>query len=383
MRRVLATGAVLAALLLAAAGHADRREDLEALRRAIEESRERVAAYERQQRGLLETIEALDRAAALLARDVDEARRSAAAAARALAEIEAEARVLAARLAVTRRAMRARSVALYQAGELGAVRLLFSSDGLPAFLSRVSALRRLLTHDAELLERHREQSAALAAAELRARESALRLAEAEVRLSERSAELAAERARKGRLVARLYDDRARERAALAELERAARALEETLASLGAEASRSDRSLEGPPFQSLRRRLEPPVDAPISRGFGRVVDAEFLTATFQSGVVFEAALGSPVHAIASGRVRFAGWFRGFGRLAILDHGEGYFSVSGHLDSLEVSVGAPVRARQVIGRVGETGSLAGPRLYFEIRRGGEALDPADWLRSAGPG
>ena len=115
-----------------------------------------------------------------------------------------------------------------------------------------------------------------------------------------------------------------------------------------------------------------------RGFGREVDAEFLTETFHSGLVFDAPLGTPVAAVAAGNVRFAGWFRGYGRLVILDHGDGYFTVSGHLEELEVEVGDAVTARQVIGTVGETGSLSGPRLYFEIRQGAEAQDPADWLR-----
>ena len=147
--------------LLAGAAWADRRADLEALRDAIRESRDRVAGYEQQERGLLETVEALDRAAVLLARDVEQARHDARAARRALAEIQAEAKMLAGRLAATRRAMKARSVALYRAGELGALRLLFAADGLPEFLSRVSALRRLLGHDAELLTRHREEAAYL------------------------------------------------------------------------------------------------------------------------------------------------------------------------------------------------------------------------------
>jgi len=366
---------------LASAAWADRRADLEALRDAIRESRERVAAYEQRERGLLETVEALDRAVALLARDVEQARLGARAARRALAEIQAEAEVLASRLAATQRAMRARSVALYRAGELGALRLLFAAEGLPEFLSRVSALRRLLGHDAELLSRHREQSAALAAAEVQARDSAARLTQAEEHLRERSRVLEEERRRKRELVARLHGDRTRERAALVELEKAAQALEETLENLGAEPAPAGREPEGPPFLALRRRLAPPVDAPITRGFGRVVDSEFLTETFHAGVAFEAPLGTPVQAVAAGRVRFAGWFRGYGRLVILDHGDGYFTVSGHLDELDVEVGDWLQARQVIGTVGETGSLSGPSLYFEIRQGAQALDPRDWLQAPG--
>ncbi len=135
---------------------------------------------------------------------------------------------------------------------------------------------------------------------------------------------------------------------------------------------------GPPFPSLRRRLDPPVKGPIVRSFGREVDEEFKTETFHSGIVIDAPMGTPVAAVSAGRVRFAGWFRGYGRIVILDHADNWFTVSGHLDELDVVLGDEVKARQTLGRVGETGSLTGSQLYFEIRRGAEAQDPADWLR-----
>ena len=202
-------------------------------------------------------------------------------------------------------------------------------------------------------------------------------------LRKRSGQLASEREAKRRLVASLHEDRAGERAALVELETAERALEETLASLGAAPGPGAEDVAGPPFLTLRRRLAPPVDARIVRSFGLEVDSLDRTETFHSGVVFEAPLGTPVRAVAGGSVRFAGWFRGYGRMAILDHGGGYFSVSGHLDELEVGVGDRVAPGQAIGTVGETGSLAGPRLYFEIRRGAQALDPGDWLGTPAAG
>ena len=83
------------------------------------------------------------------------------------------------------------------------------------------------------------------------------------------------------------------------------------------------------------------------------------------------------------VRFAGWFRGYGKIVIVDHGDTFFTVFGHLGEIGVAVGDPVRRGDRLGSAGDTGSLAGPRLYFEIRRGGQALDPAPWLRSAGRG
>jgi septal ring factor EnvC (AmiA/AmiB activator) len=121
----------------------------------------------------------------------------------------------------------------------------------------------------------------------------------------------------------------------------------------------------------------PVDAAIVAGFGRVVDQDFLTQTVRNGVDFGAQRGAGVRATARAEVRFAGWFRGYGKIVILDHGDSFFTVSGHLDEIHVQVGDRVDEGETIGSVGETGSLSGPRLYFELRRGGEALDPVPWL------
>ncbi len=371
--------ALLAALAAAVPAQADRREDLERLRRAIEDSRARVARYEREERGLLETLETLERTAALLEQAVAVARERSEAADRELAGVNADAQALSERLDRIEASMSRRAVALYRAGELGSVRLLFASEGLREFFTRVYALRRLLGHDADLLDRHREASRRLDATRLRVASAAREAASAQQALRDRSQELDAERAAKRRVVDRLRASRASERSALAELETAARALEETLSQLqedaGAEAVHSGQ------FASLRGSLPPPVPAEIARGYGRVVDRRFRTETFRKGAEFDAPVGTPVRAVADGRVRYAGRFRGYGNLLILDHGDAYFTVSAHLSRIEVAVGAPVRQGEVVGRVGETGSLSGPRLYFEVRRGAKALDPRDWLRSLG--
>jgi septal ring factor EnvC (AmiA/AmiB activator) len=328
-------------------------------------------------------VEALDRAAAALAREVRAARVRVTRSRAALQEVEAEAAEIERRLRATEQAMSRRAAALYKAGDLAGVRMLFSAGGIREFLARTSALRLLLARDAELLERHKIESASLAAARRRAREASEASEAAAASLRGRERELAAERSAKKRLVARLHTDRTRERAALVELEKAARALEETLRTLRDEPRVPQRETEGPSFASLQHALAPPVDAAIARGFGRVVDHEFFTETYRNGVEYHAPHGAPVRAVAHGRVRFADWFRGFGRLVILDHGDGYFSVSGHLSEMAVEVGDLVGPREVIGAVGDTGSLSGPRLYFEIRHGAVPLDPRDWLQPGDSG
>lgn len=354
---------------------ADDPDELKEIREAIEHSRERLGDYDREHRGLLETLEAIDQGTAAL--DA-ERRRQQEAVARALSElasVDAELLPAEARLEKTRRALRARALALYRSGELGPMQVLFAATALREVMDRAEALRILLDHDARLVGRFKNENEVLRSLRARSVEAAKRREAALLAVDRRRSQLVQERGSKERVLQAVRKDRAKERAALAELESAARALEETL-------DRLDRSSQNVPvpgagFAALRGRLPAPVDAPIARRFGRSVDDEFHTQLFHKGVDFEAPRGAAVAAVAPGRVRFAGWFRGYGRMVIIDHGDRFFTVSGHLDTLSVEVGDALAAGDEIGGVGDSGSLTGPRLYFELRRGDEAEDPEEWL------
>jgi septal ring factor EnvC (AmiA/AmiB activator) len=361
-------------VVAAAAAFADEAApELEALKRSLAETRARVERYEREERGLLDAIESLDKRAGLLADDEARARKEVRAAEDALAELAPRADAAAAQLAKTRRVLAARAVALYKWGELGPVRVLFGAGSLEGALSEVRVLQLLLERDRELADRYRNDLAAVAAA----RASAVRIAtdgeRALQRYSARREELRADRRTRRSLLLRARRDRQRSRGALRELEAAARALEERLSGL-----RSRRPGETR-FEALRGRLPLPVEAPLIGRFGRVRD-EFGTEIVRNGLLFGAERGAPVFAVADGEVRFAGWFRGYGRLLIIDHGADHFTVTGHLDRFEVAVADRVRAGELVGRAGDSGSLAGSRVYFEIRRRDEALNPMAWL---GPG
>jgi septal ring factor EnvC (AmiA/AmiB activator) len=79
------------------------------------------------------------------------------------------------------------------------------------------------------------------------------------------------------------------------------------------------------------------------------------------------------------VVYADWFRGFGLLLIVDHGDGFMTLYSHGDEISKSLGDPVNAGEVIGKVGVTGGLAAPGLYFEIRRNGQPQDPLVWCKA----
>ncbi|MBL8263444.1 MAG: peptidoglycan DD-metalloendopeptidase family protein [Xanthomonadaceae bacterium] len=96
-----------------------------------------------------------------------------------------------------------------------------------------------------------------------------------------------------------------------------------------------------------------------------------------GLLISAGLGSPVRAVADGSVVFAEWMTGYGLILIVDHGNGYLSLYAHNESLLKDVGAVVKRGDAVARVGNSGGLSQPALYFELRRNGQPVDPAVWI------
>jgi septal ring factor EnvC (AmiA/AmiB activator) len=352
-------------------------EEIEQLREAIAASRERVGSHEREERDLLELMEQIDRGLDRLREEVARAEQRATDAEAALRDADDRLRVVRKRLEGTRREMSHRAVALYKGGGAGPLRMLFASVDVQELLSKAAALRRLLRYDADLIARYQKENAALLDVEAETARALAGRDEARERFEKRSLVLESERQEKRALLVAVRGDRSHERALLIELERAARALEETLVGMGDEPERSLTTMDGAGFERRRGRLAPPVPGRIEQRFGRVVDEDYQTAIFRSGVEISAGAGDSVRAVARGQVRFAGWFRGYGKIVILDHGDGYFTVSGHLSDIYVEVGESIGEGDTLGTVGETGSLSGPSLYFEVRQGGSPLDPADWL------
>lgn len=96
-----------------------------------------------------------------------------------------------------------------------------------------------------------------------------------------------------------------------------------------------------------------------------------------GVDIAAPAGTPIHAFAAGTVTFAGPRGGYGNVVVVEHANGVESRYAHQAAIDVAVGQQVAAGEVVGRVGATGAATGPHLHFELRRGGESIDPGPHL------
>jgi septal ring factor EnvC (AmiA/AmiB activator) len=129
---------------------------------------------------------------------------------------------------------------------------------------------------------------------------------------------------------------------------------------------------------IRGKIPWPVSGKIISFFGKNKSSQFKMVVDNSGIQINAAQGTPFRAVSGGTVRFADWFKGYGKLVILDHGGGYYSLYAQASELSVSEGQTVAAGQILGTVGDTGSLVGSSLYFEIRKNGVPQDPLHWLK-----
>nr|WP_233212661.1 peptidoglycan DD-metalloendopeptidase family protein [Collimonas sp. PA-H2] len=130
---------------------------------------------------------------------------------------------------------------------------------------------------------------------------------------------------------------------------------------------------GKPFESLRGQLRLPVRGDVMARFG----SKRGDGPSWKGLFIRTPEGTEVKAVASGRVVFADWLRGFGNLIIVDHGNQYMTIYGNNQALLKRPGDAVKAGDVIANAGNSGGNEQSGLYFEIRHQGRAFDPLGWV------
>lgn len=396
MRGRVALLVVLALGLVAAPAAAQRREDsqlrekekaLSQTHKQLREERAKAQAAKRKEASLLAELESIDRQLQEKRRRLQLLNGRIRKAEHELTLLQRELRRLQGQRAGQQEALARRLRILYKLQAQGGALPLILAGEDP--LSQAVQLRHLTTlagFDARLIREYRSTSEVLAGrtAEVAQRKAELSTLRAHVEREREEADR--EAARRRNLLAKVRDQRAYHERMVGELAEAAKRLEALIRELQA---RQRRTAKVPPgvdtplvgFGALRGQLPWPADGRVVSPYGQQVHPRFGTRTFKSGIDIEAGEGTEVTAVYAGSVVYAGWFKGYGNLIILDHGGGYYTLYAHAAELRVQEGDGVRQGQIIGTVGDTGSLAGPRLYFEVRYQGRPQDPTEWLRHKG--
>jgi murein hydrolase activator len=287
----------------------------------------------------------------------------------------------------------ARLRGMYKLGRQRELEFLLASDSFAQLFTRADFLVRVARQDRVLLLGIRYEKETITANQQRLD---LTLQDVEKTAKQKQREqrqLDQLRAKKQQSVLVIQSERQAYEAAAAELERTARRIKSVLDELerrrrAEEEARRKGATPGQPaplapyagdFAANRGRLAWPVRGDVVGSFGNEKHPKFGTVTFNSGIDIAAPLGTDIRAVARGRVDFVNNDYGtYGQMLILNHGDGYYTLYAHCSAVLVARGQEVDAGQVIARVGDTGSLKGSILHFEVRKGRSALNPVEWLR-----
>ncbi len=294
--------------------------------------------------------------------------------------LEAERAKLAHRRGILARRLRN----IYKVGEQPGLQVLLGATSAVDLVRRFDWLLLVAAQDRRLADGVRETLAAVqrTAADLTKKQEEVR----QIRLeSEKEREgLVQTRDDRGALLESVRQEKRKRQQVVSELESSEKALKRLLAELE-ERARTGRApgddlpAAGTAFASARGKLPWPVKGNVSRWFGVQKDPRFGTSTFNGGVDIRAERESEVISVHHGRADYVDWLPGYGQCIILNHGDGYYTLYAHTSKVFVSVGDAVSAGQVIASVGDTGSLVGDILHFEIRKDAEPINPAPWLRA----
>lgn len=290
-----------------------------------------------------------------------------------LADEKRRAAELKAAVAKSAELVRQRLVALYKSGGDGMFRVLFSAASPARLAEDYDFFGRIIAHDRQLIATYRKQ---LQEQEVSLQRLArLRQQEKEALTASRNERqtLKAAGALKTRLLAELQTERQRLDRHLAELRERAQRLAALVKKL--ESSKGPAYIENSGlFARQKGLLKWPIKGPLEVAFGTSRHPELGTLRDSQGIEIGCKPGEKVHAVWAGRVIFANWFKGYGNLLIIDHGNSYYSLYAQTASLGKHVGEKVAPGEVIAQTGYEGAR---RLYFEIRHSGTPLDPETWL------
>lgn len=288
-----------------------------------------------------------------------------------------------------------RLASLYKAGELGALRMFFSSESFPQMGENIRYMRSIVENDKKIFAEYSEKIEQLRRLKNDLERDAAKKERIKNGIALKKREIELEKNNKAAYLISVRRDRSSYEASLKELKANAARLQTMLNRLEALSRRKLSSRHTKPgskpqprpelpavpdrgFASQKGRMSLPVRGSVIETYGKHKNPEFNSYTFSKGLSISAGAGSEIRSIYDGTVIFAEYFKGFGNMVIVDHGGGYFSLYAHAAKILKRVGSEVARNDALATVGEMDSTRGPLLYFEIRHQGKPLDPAGWVR-----
>jgi murein hydrolase activator len=272
-----------------------------------------------------------------------------------------------------------RLVAIYKMHRLGSLSLLGSANSFSEFLFRKKALERIFAHDEETLMTLMQDQVRLNETLMEIKIKKERKVGLEKELNTQIAHIELEKKKRSELLLEIQRKKSLEQELIEAYRQAAIILDKKITSFDIKLEDPDIKFSSDKsFDRFKGLLNIPVNGTITTQFGSYRDKRLNVERFNNGISFRADRGEPIHAVKDGLILYAGWFKGYGQMIIIDHGHHYYTVYAHAEELFKDKGDPVESGEVIATVGDSGSIFGPELYFEVRHYGKPVDPLEWIR-----
>lgn len=356
-----------------AADAATPEEEYQKVQEKIQTERKKLSETREKESAVLNEIEQVNRRLVTVEGDLLKAKRQLARTEKQIAQTSAEMNRTKVRLEKQKDWIRRKLRVMQRAGYSGDVVIaLLGAKDVAQLMRFWKYLEHMTRQEHRILESYRENLAKLEEQQkvLAALREELRGTVDQVKTKEQ--ELAEQRNAKEKFLNTVRHAKAEHQKMIVELRQAS----QRLLDLIRESAKTD-TYAATGFPKLKGKLPWPVDGKVVVPYGTQRDPQFDTPVFRNGVHIQADPQSSAKSVYSGKIIFAEWFKGFGQLVIVNHGSGYHTLYGNLSEIFSRVGDIIKEQQMIGKVGMSGILNNPGLYFEIRYKGKPLDPAQWL------
>jgi septal ring factor EnvC (AmiA/AmiB activator) len=351
----------------------DPREQYRKIQKEIESHKEKLEKIKRQEYSTLEEIDRVNRRLDTLLSELRKQRKR-------IEGINAEIKRIEQEKALTERELekerawlirKLRALQRYGKG-IDIMVLLTSTDDPGEIMRRWKYLERISHYEKKAIEDYSRNLEGLRQQERQLLELHERLRRDEERIRVNEANLMENKKEKETLLASIRREKSNHEKMIRELNEASKRLLDLLKEMEEKETFTARG-----FSGLKGRLPWPVNGRVAIPYGSQVDPRFNTPVFRNGIYIETR-EETVRAVSGGKVVFSDWFKGYGNLIIINHGEGYHTLYGNLSETFFKAGDIIKEMDIIGKVGESGMLNAPSLYFEVRYKGKPLNPIQWLK-----
>jgi murein hydrolase activator len=351
----------------------------EDISREIEKGKIQIQKFSRREADIISTLNQVDLALNRTRKRTSDMRREIERLEKKITDATRESEDLNARIKANEHYVAKRLVALYKLNWMGKFHVLASAENLHELLQRKTAIERILAYDEKVMNELRDNRLSLEAtrSQLKAHRDKKRIRAVEYQ--KQIDRMADERTHRSKLLAHVRKEKSTQQAAIESLKQAAQELDKKIQNLstGSAAPDYNEYTGRKPFQAYKGLLKMPVKGKIVSLFGKFKNTTYNVLNFRSGIEIQTERGEPIQAVYAGKILYADWFKGYGNMIIIDHGDSYYTVYAHIEETFKSTGDAVESGEVIATVGDTGSITGPKLYFEVRHHGKPMDPTQWL------